>query len=262
METQLAKASPTPEESKDSKLATIVEVSEDSILKQQQASRIFADIEYAVIYQTGVVLVLNTGNIKRVFLVNEYIAFEDDKLSQKIALKINPHGFEGYFLSHHNRIIWLRVVQQVAGKQELEFEVKDIQGLPVHHHHSLDDSALFQTFLSYNVLAAMHGDFTNRMHIWDISPLLRKAKYGDTGLMSVSQILRPFHNTMKPGHTPPFQVNPALYLYLENETSELVYNVLYLGEEITTSLCIYDGVSTPFQVIATSMGRLFAMPLF
>ena len=44
--------------------------------------------------------------------------------------------------------------------------------------------------------------------------------------------------------------------------SELVFNVMYLGEKLSTSLCIYDGVSTPFQVIATSMGRIFILPLF
>ena len=114
-----------------------------------------------------------------------------------MALKINQNGFEGYFLSYKGHIIWIKLFEQPSGEIMVDF--KDIRTIEGSHD---SEANLFQTFLSYNIFAILHSDFSNKIHVWDISPLLRKVNKGE--LLSVSHHLRPFHNTLKPGTTSPF----------------------------------------------------------
>lgn len=92
----------------------------------------------------------------------------------------------------------MKLFEQPTG--EILVDIKDIRTIEGGSHDAGDN--LFQTFLSYNIFAILHSDFSNKIHVWDISPLLRKVKQGD--LLSVSHHLRPFHNTLKPGSTSPF----------------------------------------------------------
>ena len=50
--------------------------------------QIFTSIEYTVVYEGGLVLVLPNGSVKQVYHFEDYFPFEDH-LVLKMALKIN-----------------------------------------------------------------------------------------------------------------------------------------------------------------------------